>query len=59
MHASFNTFFTGYKLDEAAFRFNHIKIEATGEVNDRLFYWYRTFAHAIVTRLILRIRYSS
>ena len=41
MHASFNTFFTGHKLDEAAFRFNHIKIEATGEVNDRLFYWYR------------------
>ena len=41
MHASFNTFFTGHKLDEAAFRFNHIKLEATGEVNDRLFYWYR------------------
>lgn len=41
MHASFNTFFIGHKLDEAAFRFNHIKIEATGEVNDRLFYWYR------------------
>lgn len=41
MHASFNTFFTGNKLDEAAFRFNHIKLEAAGEVNDRLFYWYR------------------
>lgn len=41
MHASFNTFFIGNKLDEAAFRFNHIKLEATGEVNDRLFYWYR------------------
>ena len=41
MHASFNTFFTGKKLDETAFRFNHIKIEATGEVSDRLFYWYR------------------
>ena len=41
MHASFNTFFTGHKLDEAALRFNLIKIEAHGEVNDRLFYWYR------------------
>ena len=36
MHASFNTFFTEHKLDEAAFRFNHIKLEATGEINDRL-----------------------
>lgn len=41
MHTTFNTFFTGNKLDEAAFRFNHIKLEATGEVNKWLFYWYR------------------
>lgn len=41
MHASFNTFFSESQLDEAAFRFNHIKVEATGEVNDRIFYWYR------------------
>lgn len=41
MHATFNTFFIGNKLDEAAFRFNHIKLEATGEVNKWLFYWYR------------------
>lgn len=41
MHATFNTLFSGNKLDEAAFRFNHIKLEATGEVTDRLFYWYR------------------
>lgn len=41
MHATFNTFFTGNKLDEAAFRFNHIKLEANGDVNKHLFYWYR------------------
>lgn len=41
MQTTFNTFFTGKKLDEAAFRFNQIKLEATGEVTDRLFYWYR------------------
>lgn len=41
MHATFNTFFTGGSLDEAAFRFNHIKLEASGEINDRLFYLYR------------------
>lgn len=41
MHATFNTFFTGNKLDEAAFRFNQIKLEAAGEVNPHLFYWYR------------------
>lgn len=41
MQATFNTFFAGNKLDEAAFRFNQIKLEATGEVNERLFYWYR------------------
>lgn len=41
MHSTFNTFFAGGKLDEAAFRFNQIKLEATGEVNNRLFYWYR------------------
>lgn len=41
MHATFNTFFTGNALDEAAFRFNAIKLEAAGEVNPRLFYWYR------------------
>lgn len=41
MHATFNAFFTGNRFDEAAFRFNQIKLEASGEVNDRLFYWYR------------------
>ena len=41
MHGSFNSFFNGGKFDEAAFRFNHIKLEATGEINDRFFYWYR------------------
>lgn len=41
MHATFNTLFAGGRFDEAAFRFNQIKLEATGEVNDRLFYWYR------------------
>lgn len=41
MHASFNTFFNKRRLDEAAFRFNHIKLEAAGEISDRLFYWYR------------------
>lgn len=41
MHTTFNTFFNGGKLDEAAFRFNQIKLEAEGEVNRWLFYWYR------------------
>lgn len=41
MHASFNTYFVGNKVNEASFRFNQIKLEATGEVNDWLFYWYR------------------
>lgn len=41
MHATFNTFFTGHQLDEVAFRFNQLKLEATGEVNSHLFYGYR------------------
>ena len=41
MHGSFNSFFNGGSLDEAAFRFNNIKLEASGEINDRIFYWYR------------------
>ncbi len=41
MHAGFNTDFLSGKLDEAAFRFRDVKIDITGEVNDRLFYWYR------------------
>ena len=41
MHAGFNADFFSGKLDEAAFRFRDVKIDVTGEVNDRLFYWYR------------------
>lgn len=41
MQATFNATFLQKKLDEAAFRFNQIKLEANGEINDRLFYWYR------------------
>lgn len=41
MHSTFNTFFTDKKLDEAAFRFNYINLEAIGEINNKLFYWYR------------------
>ena len=41
MHAGFNADFFSGKLDEAAFRFRGVKIDVTGEVNDRLFYWYR------------------
>lgn len=41
MHATFNTLFDGGRFDKAAFRFNQIKLEATGEASDRLFYWYR------------------
>ena len=41
MHGSFNSFFNGGSLDEAAFRFNNIKLDASGEINDRIFYWYR------------------
>ena len=41
MQATFNANFFNKKLDEAAFRFNQVKLEANGEVNDRLFYWYR------------------
>lgn len=41
MQATFNANFLNKKLDEAAFRFNQIKLDVNGEVNDRLFYWYR------------------
>ncbi|MEG1749801.1 MAG: porin, partial [Tannerellaceae bacterium] len=41
LHADFDATFTAGRADRAAFRFKHVKVEATGEVNDRLFYWYR------------------
>ncbi len=41
MHATFNTEFIEKKFDNAAFRFNQIKIETTGKIGNRLFYWYR------------------
>lgn len=41
LHAGFYADFTEGKLDEAAFRFKDVKVDVTGEVTDRLFYWYR------------------
>lgn len=41
MNAGFNSLFLGNSFDEASFRFNQIKLEASGELNNRLFYWYR------------------
>lgn len=41
LHAGFYADFTDGKLDEAAFRFKDVKVDVTGEVTDRLFYWYR------------------
>lgn len=41
MHAGFYADWTGGRLDEAAFRFKDVKIDVSGEVTDRLFYWYR------------------
>lgn len=41
MHAGFNADFLSGELDEAAFRFRDVKLDITGEINDRLFYWYR------------------
>lgn len=41
MHAGFYADFAAGRLDEAAFRVKDIKVDITGEVTDRLFYWYR------------------
>lgn len=41
LHSTFNAHFADGRADEAAFRFNYIQIQASGEVNDRLFYLYR------------------
>lgn len=41
LHAGFNADFAASRFDEAAFRFQDVKLDITGEVNDRLFYWYR------------------
>ena len=41
MHAGFNADFLSGKPDEAAFGMKDIKVDISGEVNDRLFYWYR------------------
>lgn len=41
MHAGFYADFASKRLDEAAFRVKDLKIDITGEVTDRLFYWYR------------------
>lgn len=41
MHAGFYADWEGSRLDEAAFRFKDVKVDITGEVTDRLFYWYR------------------
>lgn len=41
MHAGFYSDFASGQLDEAAFRFQDIKIDISGEINDRFFYQYR------------------
>lgn len=41
LHAGFYSDFYGGKLDEAVFRFKDVKLNITGEVNDRLSYAYR------------------
>lgn len=41
LHAGFYGDFQGGKLDEAAFRFKDVKLNISGEVNDRLSYSYR------------------
>ena len=41
MNAGFNTLFLDRQFDEAYFRFNQIKLEVSGDLNSRLFYWYR------------------
>lgn len=41
MHAGFYADFASKRLDEAAFRMKDLKIDITGDVTDRLFYWYR------------------
>ena len=41
MHAGLDADFISGKMDEIAFRFKNIKIDISGEINDKLFYWYR------------------
>lgn len=41
MHAGFYAHFAASRLDESAFQVKDIKVDITGEVTDRLFYWYR------------------
>ncbi len=41
MHAGFYADFASKRLDEAAFRVKDVKVDITGDVTDRLFYWYR------------------
>lgn len=41
MHAGFYADFASKRPDEAAFRVKDLKIDITGDVTDRLFYWYR------------------
>lgn len=41
LHAGFYGDFQDGKLDEAAFRFKDVKLNISGDVNDRLSYWYR------------------
>lgn len=41
LHAGFYADFYGGRLDEAAFRFRDVKLNISGEVNDRLSYAYR------------------
>lgn len=41
LHSTFNVRFADGRADEAAFHFNYIQVQASGEVTDRLFYLYR------------------
>lgn len=63
LHAGFYADFTGGKLDEAAFRFKDVKVDVTGEVTDRLFYWYRQkinsgYSHLSLENLSESIEYA-
>lgn len=41
LHSSFNADFYSSRLDEVAFRFRDIKLDISGEINDRFSYGYR------------------
>lgn len=41
LYSSFDTDFQVGHLDEVAFRFRDIKVDISGKINDRFFYWYR------------------